>query len=148
MKRDARGRTAPERYGQLAETSYESALMELADLLEPYDKERKHYFDYKQAENIRQLLDRPVDCSIGNDPNADCVSVPRLRSSRSKYTIKNDIATTSKHEYQLGCQLDTLISAALELLYGEHVSTTQAELTDKQRSKLKQLMSRLNKCEN
>ncbi len=122
--------------------------MELADLLEPYDKHRAAFFDYRQAEHIRQLLDRPVDCSIGNDPNADCVNVPRLRSSKSKYTIKNDIATTGKHEYQLGCQRDTLISAALELLYGEHVSTTQGKLTGEQRSKLKQLMSRLNKCNN
>jgi hypothetical protein len=135
-RRKTLNRTAAEQFSQQAETSYESALMELADLLAPPYQDMKHAFDYVQAELIRNLLDRQVDCSMGNDPNADCVSVPRLKTSRSKYTIKETATTPSKHEHRMSCQCDALIPAALELLYGKQ--TTSQELTDEQSAKLRQ----------
>jgi hypothetical protein len=142
VKRDYRNRTAAEQYSQLAETSYESALMELAGLLEPYDNNRARYFDYKQAELIRQLLDRPVDCSMGNDPNADQVCVPRLRTSKSKYTIEGTATTPSKQEHRVSCQCDAIIPAALELLYGKQELREDPQLADELRNKLKAIMNK------
>lgn len=140
VKRNHLGKTAAQRYSDLAETSYESAVMELIDLLEPT---KGMPFDHVQASLIQMTLDRHVDCSNGNAPNADAVCVPRLKTSRSKYTIKDEIATTSKHEHQLRCQHDALIPAALELLYEKHI--VPQDVTDAQNAKLKQMLNTLRK---
>lgn len=142
VKRDARGRTAAQRYSDLAETSYESAVMELTDLLEPT---QGMPFDHQQAGMIRMVLDREVDCSIGNEPNPDAVCVPRLKTSKSQYAIKNDIATTSKHEHLQRCQRDALIPVALELLYGKQEAPATTSSTQEQSALLKQKLNQLRK---
>jgi hypothetical protein len=136
LKKDYLGQTTTQRFFHLAEGSYESAVMDLTDLLEPL---QGMPFDHAQAERIRLILDRPVDCRVGYEPNADPVCVPRLKTSRSKYAIKDDIASATKHEHLLGCQRDALIPAALELLYGKQERKEDAQTADILRNKLAQL---------
>jgi len=92
---------------------------------------------------IQMMLDRQVDCSVEYAPGADAACVPRLKTSRSKYTIKANIATVSKHEHQLSCQLDALIPVAMELLYGKK-EIPQA-VSDAQNAKLKSMLNKLRK---
>jgi hypothetical protein len=87
---DSRNRNGRLRLRHQAEGAYEDAVMYLCDLLDGNDAQL--------AQEVRLWLDREVDTSVGNAPNADPQSVPRVKGSRS---IHSESANGGANKFDL-----------------------------------------------
>ena len=144
-KRDTKGQTAFGRYESLAESEYEDAIMDLVNVLET-DPKRTPYVDYELINQVVSLLDREVDTRPGYEPGVTVSEVPRLRGSKSKYSLISAQPVVGERLYKHWRQREAVVKAALPLLYG---SLEIGELTDEQRALLKRrLVGMLSEREN
>jgi hypothetical protein len=138
-KRDAKGQTAFGRYEALAFGEYEEAIMDLVNALET-DPNRTPYVDHALINQIIPWLDREVDTTMGNEPDISNVGVPRLRGSKSKYTLISAQPVVGERLYKHWRQREAVVKAALPLLYNK---LEVDELTDEQRALLKRRLAAL-----
>lgn len=117
-KRDAHGSTAFGRYERLAESAYESAVMMLTNILD-MNRDRNPCPDPMLAAEIHKFLDRGVNCEPGFEPGADPQSVPRIRGSKSRYTLMDAQPVVGTRLRKHWRQREALSKAALDLLYDQ-----------------------------
>lgn len=138
-KRDARGRTAFGKYEDLAFGCYEEAIMDLCNAVET-DPRRNPQPDSKLAGDILRWLDREVNPEPGFEPDISAAGVPRIRGTRSKYTLIDADPIVGVRLRKHWRQREALSKAALELLYEE---PEEDVLTDEQRQKMRDKLSGL-----
>jgi hypothetical protein len=138
-KRDAQGRTAFGRYESAAESCYEDALMDLVNAVDT-DHKRNPNADSRVAGEIQRCLDRDVNPEPGYTPYPSAAGVPRVRGTRSKYTLVDDDPVVGSRLRKHWRQREALTKAALELVYAE---PEEAVLTDEQRLKLRNKLDAL-----
>lgn len=138
-KRDARGRTAFGKYEDLAFSCYEEAIMDLCNAIET-DPRRSPLPDSELAGEILRWLDRDVNPEPGFEPDNSAAGVPRIRGSRSKYTLIDADPVVGVRLRKHWRQREALSKAALELLYEE---PEEDVLTDEQRQKMRDKLSGL-----
>ena len=138
-KRDVKGQTASARYEALAFGEYEDAVMDLINALET-DPERTPYVDYALINQILPWLDRDVDTKIGYEPDISNIGVPRLRGSKSKYTLVSAKPIVGERLYKHWRQREAVVKASLPLLYDK---LEVDELTDEQRELLKLMLTKM-----
>lgn len=136
-KRDTKGQTAFGRYEALAESEYEDAIMDLVNVLET-DPKRTPYVDYELVSQIVSLLDREVDTRPGYEPGVTVSEVPRLRGSKSKYSLISAQPVVGERLYKHWRQREAVVKAALPLLYGK---LEIDDVTDEQRVLLKRKLA-------
>ncbi len=136
-KRDARGKTASGRYEALAFSEYEEAILDLVNALET-DPERTPYVDHALINQILPWLDREVNTTNGNEPDISNVGVPRLRGSKSKYSLISAQPVVGERLYKHWRQREAVVKAALPLLYGK---LEIDDVTDEQRVLLKRKLA-------
>ena len=132
-KRDAQGRTAFGRYEAKAESCYEDAVMDLVNAIDT-DPLRNPMPDSKVAGEILRWLDRDVNPEPGYAPDTTAAGVPRIRGTKSKYTLVESDPVVGVRLRKHWRQREALSKAALELLYAE---PEEDVLTDEQRQKLR-----------
>lgn len=138
-KRDAQGRTAFGRYEAKAESCYEDAVMDLVNAIDT-DPLRNPMPDSKVAGEILRWLDRDVNPEPGYAPDTTAAGVPRIRGSKSKYTLVESDPVVGVRLRKHWRQREALSKAALELLYAE---PEEDVLTDQQRQKLREKFNEL-----
>lgn len=132
-KRDAQGRTAFGRYEARAESCYEDAVMDLCNAVDT-NPLRNPNPDGKVAGEILRWLDRDVNPEPGYAPDTTAAGVPRIRGTKSKYTLVDADPVVGVRLRKHWRQREALSKAALELLYAE---PDEDVLTDEQRQKLR-----------
>ena len=146
--RHANGKTAYSKYETLAEGCYEDAVMHLCSYLET-DATKNPNVDYTLASVITRWLDREVDTSDGFAPDITQAGVPRVKGSRSKFSLdyaKPVVGHTLRKYWR---QRNALVEAALPLIYAEK-ELSDAELAEaastkvRTITKLNQLLSLIN----
>lgn len=143
--RHANGKTAYSKYETLAERCYEQAVMDLCNMLET-DATKNPKADYTLASAITRWLDRDVDTRDGFAPDITQAGVPRVKGSRSKFSLDyaKPVVGTKLRKYWR--QRNALVDAALPLIYAEK-QLSDDELTEaaavkiRARTKLDQLLS-------
>jgi hypothetical protein len=100
-RRGADNSTGKERLYKQAEREFETALTYLYELLEGNDKQL--------AEEVRLWLDRDVNTALGHEPSLDPQSVPRVKGSRSQFTIKTEYK--SKYDIKRENKINALVEA-------------------------------------
>ena len=138
-KRDAQGRTAFGKYESLAFGCYEDAVMDLCNAVDT-DPLRNPNPDHKVAGEILRWLDRDVSNEPGCEPDISAAGVPRIRGSKSKYTLVESDPVVGVRLRKHWRQREALSKAALELLYEE---PEEDVLTDQQRQKLREKFNEL-----
>ena len=131
----ALGKSAYTKYDTLAEGCYEEAVMDLCNMLET-DSKKSPYVDYKLIGEISRWLDRPVDTRLGYAPDITQEGVPRVKGSRSKFSLDfaKPVVGTKLRKYWR--QRNALVDAALPLIYAEK------ELNDEEMAELKEANAR------
>lgn len=132
-KRDAQGRTAFGRYESKAFGCYEEALMDLCNYVDT-DQKRNPNADSQIAGEILRWLDRDVNPEPGYAPDISASGVPRVRGTKSKYTLIDHDPVVGVRLRKHWRQREALSKAALELLYAE---PEEDVLTDEQRQKMR-----------
>lgn len=134
----ALGKSAYTKYDTLAEGCYEEAVMDLCNMLET-DTKKSPYVDYKLIGEISRWLDRPVDTRLGFAPDITQEGVPRVKGSRSKFSLDfaKPIVATKLRKYWR--QRNALVDAALPLIYVEK------ELNDEEMAKMMEVNERTKK---
>lgn len=132
-KRDTQGRTAFGRYEAKAEGCYEDAVMDLVNAIDT-NPLRNPNPGSKVAGDILRWLDRDVNLEPGYAPDTTAVGVPRIRGSKSKYTLVESDPVVGVRLRKHWRQREALSKAALELLYAE---PDEDVLTDEQRQNLR-----------
>lgn len=132
-KRDAQGRTAFGRYESKAFGCYEEAVMDLCNYVDT-DQKRNPNADSQVAGEILRWLDRDVNPEPGYAPDISASGVPRVRGTKSKYTLIDDDPVVGVRLRKHWRQREALSKAALELLYAE---PEEDVLTDEQRQKMR-----------
>ena len=132
-KRDAQGRTAFGRYEAKAFGCYEDAVMDLCNAVDT-DPRRNPNPDSKVAGDILRWLDREVSNEPGCGPDISASGVPRIRGTKSKYTLVEADPVVGVRLRKHWRQREALSKAALELLYAE---PEEDVLTDEQRQTLR-----------
>lgn len=138
-KRDAQGRTAFGRYESLAFGSYEQAVMDLINAVDT-DHKRNPNADRGVAGEILRWLDRDVSAEHGEGPDISAAGVPRVRGTRSKYTLVDDDPVVGSRLRKHWRQREALTKAALELVYAE---PEEAVLTDEQQRSIREKLNAL-----
>lgn len=142
-KRDEQGRTAFGRYEAKAFGCYEEAVMDLVNAVDT-DHKRNPNADRAVAGEILRWLDRDVSAEHGEGPDISAAGVPRVRGTRSKYTLVDDDPVVGSRLRKHWRQREALTKAALELVY---IEPEEAVLTDEQQhtisQKLKALLNNL-----
>ena len=146
--RHANGKTAYSKYETLAEGCYEQAVMDLCNMLET-DATKNPKADYTLASAITRWLDRDVDTRDGFAPDITQAGVPRVKGSRSKFSLDyaKPVVGTKLRKYWR--QRNALVDAALPLIYAEK-QLSDDELTEaaairiRTRTKVEQLLSMIN----
>ena len=146
--RHANGKTAYSKYETLAEGCYEDAVMHLCSYLET-DATKNPKADYTLASAITRWLDRDVDTRDGFAPDITQAGVPRVKGSRSKFSLDyaKPVVGTKLRKYWR--QRNALVDAALPLIYAEK-QLSDDELTEaaairiRTRTKVEQLLSMIN----
>ena len=143
--RHANGKTAYSKYETLAEGSYEDAVMHLCSYLET-DPTKNPNADYTLASAITRWLDRDVDTRDGFAPDITQAGVPRVKGSRSKFSLDyaKPVVGTKLRKYWR--QRNALVEAALPLIYAENQLSDEelaeaASVKERTRTKLDQLLS-------
>ena len=131
----ALGKSAYTKYDTLAEGCYEEAVMDLCNMLET-DTKKSPYVDYKLIGEISRWLDRPVDTRLGYAPDITQEGVPRVKGSRSKFSLDfaKPVVGTKLRKYWR--QRNALVDAALPLIYAEK------ELNDDEIAEMKEANAR------
>lgn len=132
-KRDAQGRTAFGRYESKAFGCYEEAVMDLCNYVDT-DQKRNPNADSQIAGEILRWLDRDVNPEPGYAPDISASGVPRVRGTKSKYTLIDHDPVVGVRLRKHWRQREALSKAALELLYAE---PEEDVLTDEQRQKMR-----------
>lgn len=132
-KRGLDGKTAFRRYDDKAESCYEDAVMDLVNAVDT-NPLRNPNPDHKVAGDILRWLDRDVNPEPGYAPDISAAGVPRIRGSKSKYTLVESDPVVGVRLRKHWRQREALSKAALELLYAE---PEEDVLTDEQRQKLR-----------
>lgn len=140
-KRDAKGRTAFGRYDAKAFGCYEQAVMDLLNYIDT-DPNTNPHADARTAGDILRCLDRDVSAAPGEGPDISASGVPRLRGSKSKYTLIAAEPVVGSRLRRHWRQRVALVSAALELIYDEPEEDT---LTPEQHETLRQRLAALRK---
>jgi hypothetical protein len=138
-KRDGRGRTAYNTYTDKAFGCYEEAVMDLCNCIET-DPTRNPLPDEKLSALMLRCLDRDVDPTPGFEPDVSIAGVPRLRGSRSKYTLIDADPVIGVRLRKYWRQREALSIAALELLYAE---PEEDLLTEEQQQQLRDKYNKL-----
>lgn len=138
-KRDAQGRTAFGRYEAKAEGCYEDAVMDLCNAVD-VNPLRNPNPDSKVASDILRWLDRDVNPESGFQPDVTAVGVPRVRGTKSKYTLVEADPVVGIRLRKHWRQREALSKAALELIYAE---PEEDLLTDEQHKKLRMLLRKI-----
>ncbi len=132
-KRDAQGRTAFGRYEAKAESCYEDAVMDLCNAVDTNPLRNPNPNPQVVGEILR-WLDRDVSNEPGCGPDISAAGVPRIRGSKSKYTLIDADPVVGVRLRKHWRQREALSKAALELLYEE---PEEDVLTDEQRQKMR-----------
>ncbi len=132
-KRDAQGRTAFGRYESKAFGCYEEAVMDLCNYVDT-DQKRNPNADSQIAGEILRWLDRDVNPEPGYAPDISASGVPRVRGTKSKYTLIDEDPVVGVRLRKHWRQREALSKAALELLYAE---PEEDVMTDEQRQKMR-----------
>lgn len=132
-KRDAQGRTAFGRYESKAFGCYEEAVMDLCNYVDT-DQKRNPNADSQIAGEILRWLDRDVNPEPGYAPDISASGVPRVRGTKSKYTLIDEDPVVGVRLRKHWRQREALSKAALDLLYAE---PEEDVLTDEQRQKMR-----------
>lgn len=132
-KRDAQGRTAFGRYESKAFGCYEEAVMDLCNYVDT-DQKRNPNADSQIAGEILRWLDRDVNPEPGYAPDISASGVPRVRGTKSKYTLIDEDPVVGVRLRKHWRQREALSKAALELLYAE---PEEDVFTDEQRQKMR-----------
>lgn len=132
-KRDAQGRTAFGRYEARAESCYEDAVMDLCNAVDTNPLRNPNPNPQVVGEILR-WLDRDVSNEPGCGPDISAAGVPRIRGSKSKYTLIDADPVVGVRLRKHWRQREALSKAALELLYEE---PEEDVLTDEQRQKMR-----------
>ena len=132
-KRDAQGRTAFGRYESKAFGCYEEAVMDLCNYVDT-DQKRNPNADSQVAGEILRWLDRDVNPEPGYAPDISASGVPRVRGTKSKYTLIDEDPVVGVRLRKHWRQREALSKAALDLLYAE---PEEDVLTDEQRQKMR-----------
>lgn len=132
-KRDAQGRTAFGRYESKAFGCYEEAVMDLCNYVDT-DQKRNPNADSQIAGEILRWLDRDVNPEPGYAPDISASGVPRVRGTKSKYTLIDEDPVVGARLRKHWRQREALSKAALELLYAE---PEEDVMTDEQRQKMR-----------
>ena len=140
-KRDANGYTAFGRYEAKAFACYEEAVMDLCNYVDTDPKTNPNP-DINLAGQILLHLDRHVSAAHGEGPDISASGVPRLRGSKSKYTLIDAEPVVGDRLKRHWRQREALVSAALELIYDEPEEDT---LTPEQHEMLRQRLAALRK---
>lgn len=143
-KRDAQGRTAFGRYESKAFGCYEEAMMDLCNTIDT-NPLRNPLPDNKVAGEILGWLDRDVNSEPGFEPDISAAGVPRVRGTKSKYTLIDDDPVVGVRLRKHWRQREALSKAALELLYAE---PEEDVLTDEQRQKMRNKLADMLKVMN
>ncbi len=143
-KRDEQGRTAFGRYEAKAFGSYEDAVMSLVNTIDT-NPLRNPLPDHKVAGEILRWLDRDVNPEPGFQPDVTAVGVPRVRGTKSKYTLVESDPVVGVRLRKHWRQREALSKAALELLYAE---PEEDVLTDEQRQKMRDKLADMLKIVN
>ena len=138
-KRDARGRTAFSRYEDKAFGCYEEAVMDLCNYVDTNLK-RNPNADSQLAGEILRWLDRSVSNDPGCGPDISAAGVPRVRATKSKYTLIDDDPVVGIRLRKHWRQREALSKAALELLYAE---PEEDVITQEQQNKLRVLLQKI-----
>ena len=132
-KRDAQGRTAFGRYEAKAFGCYEEAVMDLCNAIDTDPRRNPNARDV-DAGSILRWLDRDVNPEPGYAPDISAAGVPRVRGTKSKYTLVEADPVVGVRLRKHWRQREALSKAALELLYAE---PEEDMLTDEQRQNLR-----------
>lgn len=116
--KDSSGKTAFSKYDTLAEGCYEQAVMDLCNLLET-DPKMTPYVDIRLVGEITRWLDRPVDTRVGYEPEISQLQVPRVKGSRSKFSLDFAKPVVGEKLRKYWRQRNALVDAALQLIYAE-----------------------------
>lgn len=143
-KRDAQGRTAFGRYESKAFGCYEEAVMDLCNYVDT-DQKRNPNADSQIAGEILRWLDRDVNPEPGYAPDISAAGVPRVRGTKSKYTLIDEDPVVGVRLRKHWRQREALSKAALELLYAE---PEEDVLTDEQRQKMRDKLADMMKTIN
>lgn len=138
-KRDSKGKTAFGRYEAKAESCYEDAVMDLCSLID-INPTRNPVPDVALAGQVQRWLDRDVNPEPGFEPDLSIQNIPRVRGSKSKYTLVDTEPIVGARLRKHWRQREALSKAALELLYEK---PEEDVLTDEQREKMRQRMRSL-----
>lgn len=143
------GKSAYTKYDTLAEGCYEEAIMDLCNMLET-DPKMTPYVDYKLVADITRWLDRPVDTRLGYAPEISQQFVPRVKGSRSKFSLDFAKPVVGEKLRKYWRQRNALVDAALPLIYAEKELTAaeMAEMNEanaRSRQRLQELMNLINK---
>lgn len=126
------------KYDTLAESCYEQAVFDLCNMLETNPK-KTPYVDYKLVGEITRWLDRPVDTRIGYEPEISQAQVPRVKGSRSKFSLEFAKPVVGEKLRKYWRQRNALVDAALPLIYAEK------ELNDKEMAEMMEERERTKK---
>ena len=143
-KRDAQGRTAFSRYEDKAFGCYEDAVMDLCNTID-INPTRNPDPDIQVAGEILRWLDRDVSNEPGHGPDISVSGVPRVRGTKSKYTLIDDDPVVGVRLRKHWRQREALSKAALELLYAE---PEEDVLTDEHRQKMRDKLADMLKIVN
>lgn len=139
------GKSAYSKYDTLAEGCYEEAVMDLCNMLET-DPKKTPYVDIKLVGEITRWLDRPVDTRLGYEPEISQAQVPRVKGSRSKFSLDFAKPVVGEKLRKYWRQRNALVEAALPLIYAEKElnddeMAEKSEMDERLRQKLQSLMS-------
>lgn len=125
-KLNSTGKTARQRYNTKAERCYEDAVMILIGVLET-DKAKNPFPNPKLASEVQSWLDRDVSTESGNEPDITAEGVPRIRGSKSKYSLMKGTPVVGVRLRKHWRQREALVKSALMLLYTEDALERQME---------------------
>jgi hypothetical protein len=126
-KRDYLGRTAFTRYSDKAFSFYEEAVMDLLNALE-LDPKRNPLPNVQLAGEIEKWLDRTVSTKDGEGPDISASGVPRIRGSKSKFTLMSATPVVGERLRKHWRQRESLANCALELMYDYEELEKQSEI--------------------
>ncbi len=132
-KRDLKGQTAFGRYESKAESCYEDAVMLLVNAIDT-DPRRNPIPDAQLAGAILRCIDRDVNPEPGYEPDLSAAGVPRVRGTKSKYTLIGSHPVVGARLRRHWRQREALCKAALKMLYVEQQDDVR---TDEQRQKIR-----------
>lgn len=117
-KRDGSGRTAFGRYEDKAFACYEEAVMLITNAVDT-NPLRNFSVNVQLSNEILGWLDRDVNPELGFEPDVSIAGVPRIRGSRSKYSLVTSPIISGQRLRKYWRQREALVQASLHLLY-EH----------------------------